>query len=87
MHTQTPINKTERVQKKKKYSRFPSEQREQKNTNQLKTKLTKAQTGKQNQSKVRIVEQIMKTKQTNTLRKRNKRKKIKNRNAKLNKGK
>ena len=86
MHTQTPINKTERVQKKKKYSRFPSEQREQKNTNQLKTKLTKAQTGKQNQSKVRIVEQIMKTKQTNTLRKRNKRKKIKNRNAKLNKG-
>ena len=57
MHTQTPINKTERVQKKKKYSRFPSEQREQKNTNQLKTKLTKAQTGKQNQSKVRIVEQ------------------------------
>ena len=58
-HTQTPINKTKRVQKKKKkkYSRFPSEQRKQKNTNQLKTKRTKAQTGKQNQSKLPIVEQ------------------------------
>jgi len=47
-HTHTPINKTKTV-KKKKYNRLTQQTKEMKNNiNQLKTKLTKSQTGKQN---------------------------------------
>ena len=48
-HTHTPINKTKTVKKKKKYNRLTQQTKGMKNNiNQLKTKLTIAQTGKQN---------------------------------------
>ena len=62
-HTHTPINKTKTVKKKKKYNRLTQQTKGMKNNiNQLKTKLTKEQTGKQNQSRCQLGNKAKKTK-------------------------
>ena len=52
----------------------------------LRTKLTKAQTGKQTKARCQAGNKAMKTKPTNMLRKRKERKEINNRHEKLNRG-
>ena len=63
------MSKVKTVQQKKKYGRLTQQTKKMKDyIYQLRTKLTKAQTGKQNQSRCQLGNKAMKTKLTYMLR-------------------